>query len=445
MAVKTWMWNLGVVGVVATVGGCKDGKIADACHSTPEGYSAACYEEEDDYEDYENYDDYDYDYDYDQDYDEPECSDDDDCDRGVCEAAETSEAYCAPYPSIPVCSGAPEVGLTWVRQGTGTGSGVGLAGRAGEPQRMLLVGAEVDGVEVPVSVADVEAGAVPQPLPLELAGGETVVGIEQADLDADGDFDLLVTLSSELETRVVPLRSEADGVRVALDPVVFGEPAGAAKLRRLQDGTFSLFVHSATWSLLQADSLEEGGFAEPAPSPWGTEHVVDYAVAPLDGQTFDGLLAAVNTQNSNRSVIEALIDGIRVDLGLAGEPQRRVLADSLAGFVITADTTNYAFTSVESAFAGDDAVRTTRVDHLDNPVQQVAMTDMDADGQGELVLLHVDGNLSVVYSASSEDACVEAVLTGADFDTILTPASGTGEGVVLSGSKGLLSVRGSRR
>jgi len=153
------------------------------------------------------------------------------------------------------------------------------------------------------------------------------------------------------------------------------------------------------------------------------------------------LLVSVLT-DSDASIIEAMLGGVRIALGLTGDPERRVFADPSVGSIVTVDTSRDDLTTVQSALAGDDVVgRMTLVDHGVDPVLEVAMTDMNGDGQGELVLLHGEGRLTVVYSVSSEDACVQTVETGTAFDAMLTPASGTGEGVVLSGPKGVLSAR----
>ena len=82
MAVKTWMWNLGMVTVVSTTGACKESKAKDDCYSTPTGYSSACYDDYDYDDDYNYEQDYDDD-DYDEDQYDPECSEDADCDLGA--------------------------------------------------------------------------------------------------------------------------------------------------------------------------------------------------------------------------------------------------------------------------------------------------------------------------------------------------------------------------
>lgn len=277
MKLRAWMWNLGVVGV-AVLPACNGGKgSGDGCHATPEGYSAECYYEDDHYDDYDGYDGYDgYD-----DYDQVACREDADCSLGFCENPASTLSQCVAYPRIPQCEDERPLDLAWVRLGDARGRAAGVVGRSGEPQRILMTDADVGGSIAPLSIADAETGATAVELPLQLLDAETPVGLEEADLDADGEVDLLVTLANTDATRVVPLLQEDDGSYTPSDAVLFEGRLGAAKLRRDAEGGHTLYVLGENGQLLQSTSLRGGTFAAVEPSPWSAEWVRDFAVAPV--------------------------------------------------------------------------------------------------------------------------------------------------------------------
>lgn len=430
MKLETGMWSLGV----AIVAGCGSGGSADDCYGTPEGYSPACYEG-----DYEPpYDDYDDDGGPSQDDEdelEPACRSDLDCPLGYCLSSASEASTCVPLPKIPVCDSTQPLQLAWVAR---EGRAVGVVGRTDAAQRLLLI---AEGDEAPAWL-DAEADATPTELPIELRAEESVVGLEEADLDGDGDDDLLVTLSGEVRSRLVSLLQDEAGEYAPVDGLELVGPTGPASLRRDGDGGLEVYLRSFGGYLSRAPSRGDGTFAAPIPSPWGGQEVLDHVVAPLQSASHDDVLALVRENEDASAVVDGLIGGLLVGFGLPGPADRRIFADASRGYVVTVEPAGESAVLLERFFAGVDVDADVSVVKAGNAtLLGSAMADFDGDGQGDLVLLRDQPQLHVVYGVSSDDACVATFDLESSFDAVLAPSSGTGRGVVLSGPDGVLAVR----
>lgn len=368
---------------------------------------------------------------------EPECEGDEDCDLGVCIEPGQQWSYCEPLPIPGACDGEVEVALTWVREGEGAGTSAGLA----NDDRVVLLNATLDEVEVPVSLAPVEAGATPEPLPVTLAEGDIVVGAAGTDVDGDGDEDVLLSVQDDVRLRVVAMRQEADGTFVEGESVAFETQGDAAQVRRFGDGTFELVSRLDSGLLFVAAGLGDGSFAAPVPSAWATEPLSAFAVGALDASVDDDLAVAV-AGPGGQSSIEVRIDGGQLPVGAQGSDARSLHMDARTGWMITVLDTGRAPLEFGRLQLGVNVDVDTLL-LLDDEGATVGSTvsDVDGDGRSDVIALHEDGHLTVVFAASTGGACTQTIETGAVFDTVQRPSSGERQGVVLSGADGVLAVR----
>ncbi len=470
MALKTWLWNLGAAGTVVAAAGCGPAVAlpGDTDGSDTEGtdtvilptdpgtetepfdthndtYTDTYYDTNNDtyYDTYNDSDNYNYDTDYyDTDYGSVECYGDEDCELGECVDPGEPWSYCEALPIPQPCADEVALELAWVRQGEGSGTAVGVAGRGDETQTVVLLGVDVDGGSLPVAVAAVEADAVAQGVPVTLAKSEQVTGLEQADLDGDLDLDLLVSVRDEAGMRVVPLLRQDDGTFLAGADIVFEAPGGPATLRRLADGGLQLLARLDSGLLFEASSLGDGTFAPPASSAWATEPIADFAVGPLDIAASDDVLAAVLGPEEGLSSLEALIDGGDLPVGVEGNATREVFVDAWLGHFITVDTSFDDFTYVQTAMLGVNASPAQVLVQQQTAPRTAVVTDVDGDGASDLVSIDDAGGVSVVFQVSRTEACTRDLDIKSVFDTALIPGSGSESGVVLSGPDGVLAVRG---
>lgn len=461
MALKTWLWNLGTAGVVVAAAGCDptiaggdtdsgtdssaDTEVEPPIPGTDSGptptgtggygtgyatgygpgygtgygtgYYGTSYGGTDTYGD-------------------PECETDEDCELGVCIEAGKQWAYCEPLPIPGACEGEVEVELTWVREGEGAGTSAGLA----SDDRVVLLNATLEEVPVPVSLAPIEAGATPVPLPVTLTKGDIIVGAAGADVDADGDEDVLLSVQDDVRLRVVAMLRDggtfSEGETVAFDTQ--GDPA---QVRQFGDGAFELVSRLDSGLLFVAAGLGDGTFAAPAPSAWATEPLSAFAVGALDASVDDDLAVAV-AGPGGQSSIEVQIDGGQLPVGAPGSDARSLHMDARTGWMITVLDTGRAPLEFGRFQLGVDVDVDTLL-LLDEKAATVGSTvsDVDGDGRSDVITLHGDGHLTVVFAASTGGACTQIVETGAVFDTIHRPSSGERQGVVLSGADGVLAVR----
>ncbi len=460
MALKTWLWNLGVAGAAVATAGCSsvvvvpgdtegaDTEGTDTTGILPTNPSATDSSETDPND--TDYDDTDYDTDsyYDTDYyndtdyyDDAECDTDDDCKLGECVDAGMPWAYCEPLPIPQECLDAVPIELAWVRQGEGAGRVAGVAGRGDEPQQVVLTGADVDGDVAPVALAPVEADAVAQALPITPLETELVTGAEQVDLDGDTDLDLVVSLRDDAAMRVVPLLQQEDGTFVAGADVVFEGPGGPAKLRRFAGGGVDLLARLDSGLLFETSSLGDGTFSVPALSVWATDPIADFAVGQLDLVASDDVLASVLGEDGQSS-LEASIDGGALPVGISGAADRDVFIDARLGHLITVDTSGEGLVQVQTAELGVDASPESVLVPRETAPLAAVVSDVNGDGSSDLVLLGEAGQVTVVFQVSTPQACTQEIDAGAALDVALIPGSGSERGVVLSGPDGVLSVRG---
>lgn len=472
MALRTWLWNLGTAGAAVAAAGC--GPVVsvsgDTEGSETEGSDTVILPsgpdtdpppssdtdphdtETDTYSDsyndsyYDTYNDSDY---YDTDYYNDtesygvDCYGDEDCRDGVCVDPGKEWSYCEPLPIPPPCGEDVVLELAWVREGAGAGTAAGVAGRGDEAQRVVLLGADLEGESLPVALAAVEADAAAQALPVTLTETEQVTGVEQADLDGDTDLDLLVSVRGDAGMRVVPLLAQVDGTFEAGANVVFEAPGGAAKLRRSADGGLQILARLDSGLLFEASSLGDGTFSAAAPSAWATNAIADFAVGPLDLAASDDILAAVLGPEEGQSSLDALVDGGSLPVGVVGGAARDVFIDAWLGHIITVDATAEGSTRVETAMLGVNALPSAVLVPQQAAPRAAVVTDVDGDGASDLVLLRETGGVTVVFQVSQAEACTQDIEAESAFDAALIPGSGSEVGVVLSGPQGVLSVRGS--
>ena len=429
--VQTWVWNLGVASLALTACGRGSGSD-DSCYYSTDGFRSDC-----------RYDD-DYGYDYDpgdyEDHDDDDpvfgCRDDGDCPRGYCSNGGSHSSECIDFPTIPACPTERPLEISWVRQGEGSGTAAGVIGRSGEPQTILMV--DADGVAL--GLARAESDAELTALPFTPEPDELAIGLESADVDADGDDDLLLALRGESTTRLVSLILEDEG-SYRVEEVRFDALTGPAHLRRDSGGGMTVLVHTDAGQLSQVELDDRGVFGSPTQSPWGQEVVYDFAVAPVQTDATDDVVTLVQNGSGSHSVVDALIGGIRFAFGLRGDRERRIHADPLRGHLVTTKPVEEA-ARLQRFFAGENpSVDEVVVTQGAGTLQSSAMTDLDGDGQGDLVLQHREPFVHVVFAVSSADACVQTVPTSATLDTLLVPSSGTGRGVIVAGDKGVLAIR----
>lgn len=367
---------------------------------------------------------------------DPECETDEDCELGVCIEAGKQWAYCEPLPIPGACEGEVEVELTWVREGEGAGTSAGLA----SDDRVVLLNATLDEVPVPVSLAPIEAGATPVPLPVTLTKGDIIVGAAGADVDADGDEDVLLSVQDDVRLRVVAMLRDGDAF-VEGETVAFETQGDPAQVRQFGDGAFELVSRLDSGLLFVAAGLGDGTFAAPVPSAWATEPLSAFAVGALDASVDDDLAVAV-AGPGGQSSIEVQIDGGQLPIGAPGSDARSLHMDARAGWMITVLETGSASLEFGRLQLGVNVDVDTLL-LLDEEGATVASTvsDVDGDGRSDVIALHEDGHLTVVFAASTAGACTQTVETGAVFDTMHRPSSGERQGVVLSGADGVLAVR----
>lgn len=368
---------------------------------------------------------------------DPECEDDEDCELGECIDAGKQWSYCEPLPIPGACDGEVEVALTWVQEGDGAGRSAGLAG----DDRVVLLDAMLEEVAVPVSIAPIEAGATPEPLPVTLTKGDIIVGAAGADVDGDGDEDVLLSVQDDDRLRVVAMLQEDDATFIEGETVSFETQGDAAQVRRFGDGSLELVTRLDSGLLLVAAGLGDGSFAAPVPSTWATEPLSAFAVGALDASVDDDLAVAVAGPGGESS-IEVLIDGGQLPVGALGSDARSLHMDARTGWMITILDTGRApleFGRLQLGVGVD--VNTLLLLDEEGATLGSTVSDIDGDGRSDVVALHEDGHLTVVFAASTGGACTQTIETGAVFDAIHRPSSGERRGVVLSGAEGVLAVR----
>ncbi len=258
----------------------------------------------------------------------------------------------------------------------------------------------------------------------------------------DEDLDLLVTLGSADATRVVPLLRQDDGSYTPSDAVRFEGPGGAAKLRRDAEGGHTLYILGEDGQLRQSTGLRDGTFAAVEPSPWSAEWVRDFAVAPVQDASSDDVVLVVQEDDDQLSRIDALIGGERFEYEPVGSWLRQIFIDPRLGYLLTVDDAGGSKVLIERFIAGQSSSLESLVSNrASGPLRSSALADLDGDGQGDIVLLHSEPELHVVFGVTSDAACVQTVEIMTDLDTVLTPSSGTGDGVVVTGPKGVLAIQ----
>lgn len=458
MALKTWLWNLGTAGVVVAATGCDptvaggdtDGATSgetdpgadteepttpipgtDSTPTATTSYGTSYYGTS-----YYGTSYYGTSYGTDS-YGDPDCNEDEDCDLGVCIDAGQPWAYCEPLPIPGACDGEVEVELTWVRQGQGAGTSAGLAAE----DRAVLLEADIDDVPEPVSVAVLEADATPVALPVALLESETIVGAATADVDTDGDDDVLLSVQNEARLRVVAMLQE-DGAFVEGESVTFDSPGDPAQVRRFEDGGMELVSRLDSGLLYVAAGLGDGSFAVPMPSTWETEPLTAAVVGALDASPDDDLAVAV-TGPGGESTIRVQIDGGQLPVGAPGPEARSLHMDARTGWMITLlepDNGPLEFGRFQLGVGVD--VNTLLLPNEEGPWVGSTVSDVDGDGRSDVVVLHGDGHLTVVFAASTGGACTQTIETGAVFEAIQRPGSGERQGVVLSGAEGVMAIQG---
>jgi len=460
MALKTWLWNLGTAGVVVAAAGCDptiaggdtdsgtSGETDSETDTTPNpdtdslptqtsGSYGTSYYGTSYGTSYYGTDTY-YGTSYGTDtYGEPECHEDEDCELGVCIDAGEPWSYCEALPIPGACDDELEVELTWVRTGKGAGTPAGLP----REDRVVLLDATVDDVVAPVSIAPLEPPAIPVPLPVSLAKGDSVVGAAAADVEGDGDDDVLLSLQDDTRLRVVAMLQQADGSFVEGETVEFDERGDPASVRQFADGSFELVSRLESGLLHTALSLGDGTFSLPVLSDWATEPLSAAAVGQLDGAASDDLAVAVT--DGALSLVEVLIDGGELPVGAPGRRERSLHMDARGSWLITLDALGSGELEM-GRFQLGVGLEANTVLYPEPDVARLDSTvsDVDGDGRSDVVTLHEDGHLTVVFAASTGGACTQIVETGAVFDAMVRPGAGEEQGVVLSGAAGVLTVHG---
>ena len=370
-------------------------------------------------------------------YGDPECNDDEDCELGVCIDAGDPWAYCEALPIPGACDDELEVGLTWVRTGEGAGTPAGLPSE----DRVVLLDALIDDVVAPVSIAPLEPPAIPVPLPVSLAAEDSVVGAAWADVDGDGDDDILLSVEDDARVRVVAMLQEPDGSFIEGETVEFEERGDPASVRQFADGSFELVARLESGLLHTAMGLGDGTFSQPALSDWATEPLSAVAVGQLDAAANDDIAVAVT--DGDQSLVEVLIDGGELPVGAPGRRERSLHMDARDSWLITLDELGSGVLELGRFQLGVGLeANTILYPAPDVPRLDSTVSDVDGDGRSDVVSLHEDGHLTVVFAASTGGACTQIVETGAVFDAIARPGAGEQQGVVLSGPAGVLVVRG---
>ena len=228
VALKTWLWNLGAVGVATAASGCAAEEIAEPnTQETDTDVDTSSFDTDVPPDptvprdtDYYNDTDYYYDTDYDYEPEPPECVGDEDCELGTCEFPGEPWARCEALPIPSWCNSESEVQTAWVREGEGAGRAAGMP----DAERVVLVDAVVEEEVVPVSIVPTEADAVPQPIAVELLEGESVIGAAGGDVDGDGNLEVLLSVQDDVRLRVVVLDEDEQGQLAESGAVTFDGP-----------------------------------------------------------------------------------------------------------------------------------------------------------------------------------------------------------------------------
>ena len=450
MALKTWLWNLGAAGMVAAAGGCAsvvdfedtDGGEEDTESPDPESPDTdrppnPPDPNDTDYYDTDYYDSYGYDTDY-YDYD-PECYGDEDCEDGRCIDPGQQWSYCEPLPIPEDCGTQTPLELAWVREGDGAGTTVGLAGA----DRVVLLDAVADEETLAISVAPIQPDGIPQPLPAMILEGESVVGSAGADVDGDGNEDVLLSLQDDARLRVVIMLATGEGTFVEGESITFEERGGPALARRYEDGTADVLVRLDSGLLYEAIGAGDGSFSTPEPSAWTTESIGSLATGPLDlGPNEDVLVLSLGSD----AVIEALVDGGELPVGVPGSDSRSLHVDAFDGWMVTVDDSDTDVTTLQRVrLAALAEAESLLVPNEGIVVLDSTVADINDDGRSDFVQLRDDGLLNVLFSISAGGVCSEVIETAGSFDALHRAGSGSDPGVVLSGPDGVVGIRGTKR
>jgi|GEM_PF-2510977 len=448
MALKTWLWNLGAAGVAVSAGACTSTVTVSGeteADTETEGNSETDPDPDPPFDTSSGttpvttytdtyYDTYDTDY-YDTEYNpDPECDEDADCEFGFCVEPDQPWAYCEQLPILIDCEDEARVEVAWVRQGEGAGAAAGMP----DSEHVVVVDAEDEDITVPVATLSFEADAPLRALPVALVEGESVVGASAADLDGDGTDDIVLSVSGTEGLRAVPMLGALDGTFAEGAPVAFGEAGDAVLLRHRSDGSIELLARLESGQLLTAESLGDGAFAEPGPSALATEPVLDLSAGPLDATEGDDLVLALESRQPGQSYLQAAIEGGTLPLSAVGPAARSVHIGARGGWVIAIDETPKGHVELQrvpmEAFAEVDR----RVwPNGASPLASGTVTDVDGDGHSDYVQLLADGSVRIWYRASTASGCMQSIETGAAFDALHRPGTGSGSGLVLSGPEGI--------
>ena len=441
MALKTWLWNLGTAGVAVAAGGCTsivdfpqetegtqdtegDTEVADDGYND-DGYNDDGYYDTDYYSDEGYY----YDTDY---YNDGDCDSDDDCELGVCIDPGEPFSYCEPLPIPDVCPEAPAVALSWVREGEGAGTAVGMPGAG---QVVLL-----DADAIPVSLSGTEAAAVAETLPVALAMGESVIGAAGADLDGDGNLDVLLSVQDDVRLRVVAMLSLGDGMFAEGPTTTFESLGDPAQIKHYADGSMDILARLDSGLLFEGTSLGDGSFSTPEPSAWAIEPITGFGVGQLDVAENDDVAVGLVGPGDGESTIAVLLDGGELPVGAVGSANRSLHVDANDRWILALDSTPRGATHIERIFtAVDSDPEPFVVPDGDAAVLETTVTDLDADGHSDVVLLHEDGHLTVIFQVTA-DACMASIESGAVFESMHRPGTGDDVGLVLSGAAGVLAL-----
>ena len=323
--------------------------------------------------------------------------------------------------------------LSWVREGEGAGAAAGM------PSAGRVVLLDADGV--PVSLSTTESGATPQALPVTLETSESVIGATGADLDGDGDFDVLLSVQDDVRLRVVSMLAAVDGSFGEGPSITFEARGDAAQLQRFGDGSVDLLVRLDTGLLFEATSQGDGSFSVPELSAWAAEPITGFGVGRLDNGDDEDLAVALFGPGDGESNLVVLLVSGQLPVIAIGSATRSLHVDALQSWILTIDRSREGTTEIERIFSSVNATPDPLlVFDGEAAVVGTTVTDLDANGRSDVVLLHDDGHLTVVFQAATGDVCTAPIETGSVPQTMHRPGTGSRVGLVLTGPDGVLAI-----